>query len=67
LVGKPERKRPLEIPQRRWEDDIKMNFRNIEWGDMNCTDLAQSRDKWMSLVKNTNESSGSTECWEILE
>jgi hypothetical protein len=32
LVGKPEEKSPLERPRRRWEDGIKMNFREIGWG-----------------------------------
>jgi hypothetical protein len=32
LVGKPERKRPLGKPRRRWEDGIRMNFRDIGWG-----------------------------------
>jgi hypothetical protein len=32
LVGKPEGKRPLEIPRREWEDNIKMDLREIGWG-----------------------------------
>jgi hypothetical protein len=32
LVGKPERKRPLGRPMRRWEDNIIMDFREIQWG-----------------------------------
>jgi hypothetical protein len=32
LVGKPERKRPLGRPRRTWEDNIKMDLREIEWG-----------------------------------
>jgi hypothetical protein len=32
LVGKPDRKRPLERPRRRWEDEIKMDVREIDWG-----------------------------------
>jgi hypothetical protein len=32
LVGKPERKGPLGRPRRRWEDEIKMNLREIGWG-----------------------------------
>jgi hypothetical protein len=34
LVGKPEGKRPLERPSRMWEDNIKVNFREIGWGGM---------------------------------
>jgi hypothetical protein len=42
-VGKPEGKRPLGRPRRRWEDNIKMNLRAIGWSDMNWIDLAQDR------------------------
>jgi hypothetical protein len=34
LVGKPEGKRPLGRPRRRWKDNIRMDLREIEWGDM---------------------------------
>jgi hypothetical protein len=34
LVGKPERERPLRKPRRRWEDNIKMDLREIRWGGM---------------------------------
>jgi hypothetical protein len=40
LVGKPEGKRPLGKPRRRWEDNIKMNLREIGWGGMDWFDLA---------------------------
>jgi hypothetical protein len=50
LVGKPEEKRPLERLRRRWEDNIKMNLREIVWGDMDWIDLAQNRDQWRALV-----------------
>jgi transcription termination factor 2 len=46
LVGKPEGKRPLERPRRRWEDNIRMDVREIGWGGMDWTDLAQDRDQW---------------------
>jgi hypothetical protein len=49
LVGKPEGKRPLGRPRRRWEDNIKMDLRNIRWGGMDWTDLAQDRDQWRAL------------------
>jgi hypothetical protein len=39
-VGKPERKRPLGRPQDRWVDNIKMDFRLIEWNGMDWIDLA---------------------------
>jgi hypothetical protein len=44
LVGKPEGKRPLERPRRRWEDGIKMDLREIGWGDVEWIHLAQDRD-----------------------
>jgi hypothetical protein len=50
LVGKPERKRPLGIPIRRWEDNIRMDIRERGWGGMNWIDLAQDRDQWRALV-----------------
>jgi hypothetical protein len=40
MVGKPEGKRPLGRPRRRWEDNIKMDLREIGWGCMDCIDLA---------------------------
>jgi hypothetical protein len=50
LVGKPEGKRPLGRPRRRWEDDIKLDLRVIGWGGMDWIDLAQNRDQWKALV-----------------
>jgi hypothetical protein len=44
LVGKPERKRPLGRRRRKWEDNIKMDLREIGWGGGNCVDVAQDRD-----------------------
>jgi hypothetical protein len=49
-VGKPEGKRPPERPRRRWEDNIKMDLREIGWGGMDWIDLAQDRDQWRALV-----------------
>jgi hypothetical protein len=43
LVGKPEGKRPLGKPRRRWADDIKMDLREIGWDDMDWIDLPQDR------------------------
>jgi hypothetical protein len=50
LVGKPEEKRPLGRPRRRWVDNIKMDLREIGWDDMDWIELAQDRDKWRALV-----------------
>jgi hypothetical protein len=49
-VGKPEGKRPLGRPRHRWEDNIKMDLRETEWGGMNRNHLAQDRDQWRALV-----------------
>jgi hypothetical protein len=40
LVGKPEGKRPLGRPKRRWEDTIRMDLRELEWGGMDRIGLA---------------------------
>jgi hypothetical protein len=50
LVGKPEGKRPLGRPRRRWEDNIRMDLREIGSGGMDWIDLAQDRDQWSTLV-----------------
>jgi hypothetical protein len=50
FVGKPEGKRPLERPRRRWEDGIKMDLREIGWGCEEWIHLAQDRDRWRAVV-----------------
>ena len=50
LVGKPEGKRPLGRPARRWEDNIKMDLHEVGCGGMEWIDLAQVRDRWRALV-----------------
>jgi hypothetical protein len=50
LVGKPEGKRPLGRPRRRWVDNIKMDLLEIGWGGVDRIGLAQDRDKWRALV-----------------
>jgi hypothetical protein len=50
LVGKPEGKRPLGRPRRRWVDNIKMDLRAIGWGGMDWIDPAQDRDRWRAGV-----------------
>jgi hypothetical protein len=49
-VGKPEGKRPLGRPRRRWEDNIRMDVTETGWGGMEWIDLAQDRDQWRALV-----------------
>jgi hypothetical protein len=50
LVGRPEGKRPLERPRRRWEDNIKMDLQEVGCEGMGWIDLAQIRNKWQALV-----------------
>ena len=46
LMGKPEGKRPLGRPRRRWEDNIKMDLQEVGCGGMDWIELAQDRDRW---------------------
>jgi hypothetical protein len=50
LVGKPEGKRPLGRNRRIWEDNIRIDLREIGWGGMDWIDVAQDRDQWRALV-----------------
>jgi hypothetical protein len=50
LVGKPEGKRPLGRPRRRWEDNVKMDLQEVGCGGIHWIDLAQGRDRWRALV-----------------
>jgi hypothetical protein len=45
LVGRPEGRRPLGRPRRRWEDNIKMDLQEVGWGCMEWIDMAQDRDR----------------------
>ena len=50
LVGKPEGKRPLGRPRRRWEDNIRMELQEVGVGYKDWIGLAQDRDRWRALV-----------------
>jgi hypothetical protein len=50
LVGKPEGKRPLGRPRRRWEDGIRMDLREMGLGGVDWIRLAQDRDRWWAVV-----------------
>ena len=50
LVGKPEGRRPLGRPRRRWEDNIKMDPQEVGCGGMECIELAQDRYRWRAVV-----------------
>jgi hypothetical protein len=51
LVRKPEGKRPLGKPMRRWEDNIRMDLQEVGCRGMDWIGLAQDRDRWWALVK----------------
>jgi hypothetical protein len=50
LIGRPAGRRPLGRPRRRWEDNIKMDLREIGFGDVEWIHLAQDRARWRALV-----------------
>ena len=50
LLGKPEGKRPLRRPSRRWVDNIRMDLQEMGYGYMDWIGLAQDRDRWRTLV-----------------
>jgi hypothetical protein len=50
LVGKPEGKRPLGRPRLRWEDNIKIDFQEVEYGGIDWIELARDRDRLRELV-----------------
>jgi hypothetical protein len=52
LVGKPEGKRPLGRPRRRWVDNIRMHLGEVEWDDVAWIGLAQDRNRWRALVNS---------------
>ena len=51
LVGRPEGKRPLGRPGRRWEDNIKMDLKEVGCDAMNWMDLAQHQDQWQTYIR----------------
>ena len=50
LVGKPEGKRPLGRPRRRWEDNTKTELQEVGCEEMDWIDVAQDMDRWRALV-----------------
>jgi hypothetical protein len=67
LVGKPEGKRPLGRPRRKWGDNIRMDLREIGWGGMDWIDLTQDRDQRRVLVNTVMNIRVLHKCWETLE
>jgi hypothetical protein len=52
LVGKPDGRRPLGRPRRRWVDNIRMDLVEVGWGDVDWTGLSKNRDRWRALVNS---------------
>jgi hypothetical protein len=50
LVGKPEGKKPLGRPRRRWDDNIKLDLQEAGCGGMDWIELAQDRDSWRAVM-----------------
>jgi hypothetical protein len=50
LVGRPKGRGPLGRPRRRWDDNIKMDLREVGFGGVDWIHLAQDRDRWRALV-----------------
>jgi hypothetical protein len=50
LVGKPEGRRPLGRPRRRWEDNIRMDLREVGCGCVDWMELVHDRDRWRAPV-----------------
>jgi hypothetical protein len=67
LVGKPEGKRPLGRPRRRWIDNIKIDLLEIGLSVVDWIGLAQDRYRWRALVNSVMNLRGSIKCWETTE
>jgi hypothetical protein len=52
LVGKPDGKRPLGRPRRRWVDNTRMDLGEVGWGDVDRIGLAQDRNRWRAVVNS---------------
>jgi hypothetical protein len=50
LIGEPEGKRPLGRPRHRWEDNIKMDLKEMGWEGVDWLHVAEDRDQWWALV-----------------
>jgi hypothetical protein len=50
LVGKPEEKGPLGRPSRRWEDNIKIDLKEVGYDGVDWIELAKNRDRWWALA-----------------
>jgi hypothetical protein len=68
LLGRPEGKKPLGRPRRRWEDNIKIDVGDIGWDGMDWVDMAEDRDQWRTTANTVHgEPSGFIKFREILD
>jgi hypothetical protein len=65
FVGKPEGRRQLERPRRRSVDNIRMDFVEVGWGDVDWIGLPQDRGRWRALVNSVLNRS--IKFWETIE
>jgi hypothetical protein len=65
LVGKPEGKRPLGRPRRRWVDNIRMDLEEVGWGDVDWIGLAQDRNRWRALVNSVLKATQLKVQWDL--
>jgi hypothetical protein len=61
LVGKPEGERPVGRPTGKFEDKVKVDFKEMGWSGVDCINLAQDNDTCVSS-EHENENSGSVKC-----
>jgi hypothetical protein len=66
LLGKPERRRPMGRPRRRWENNIRMDLQEVGCGCVDWMELAQDWGRWRALECG-DEPSGSIKCGEFLD
>jgi hypothetical protein len=62
LVGNPEGRRQLERPRRRWENNTKMDLKEVAWRSIHWSDLALERDRWPALVNAVMNFPSSIQC-----
>jgi hypothetical protein len=67
LMGKPEGKRPLGRPRRRWVDNIRIDLGEVGWDDVDWIGVAQDWNRWRGSCEFGIEPSGSMKCWQTIE
>jgi hypothetical protein len=67
FAGRPAGKRPIGRHMRRWEDNIKIDLREVGCGGMDWIELAQERDRWRALVNEVMNLRGFIKCGEFFD